>query len=266
MSSQTVQMPRLSAGHRLRVYGTEAKYEFLKTLRQPAYAVPTLVFPLIFYVMFGIVLGGRQAIGSVNLSTYLLATYGVFGAMGASLFGFGVGVAIERGYGWLQVKRSSPMPPMAYLLAKTAMSMVFSSVVVIALFVLGRLFGGVHLPIAKFFELLLLLVAGSAPFCAMGLLIGCYAPPNSAPAVVNMLFLPMSFCSGLWLPLPLLPAFFQHLAPFLPPYHLGQLALAVVGFGDAGKALSHVEALAIFTAIFLLLARRGFTRDDSRVN
>src|SRR5215813_663679 len=123
MNSQTAAInQQTSFGNTFRVYGTEAKYEFFKTLRQPAYVIPTLTFPVVFYVMFGIVFGGKQAIGSVNLATYLLATYATFGVMGASLFGFAVGVAMERGYGWLQLKRASPMPPLAYFVAKAAMS------------------------------------------------------------------------------------------------------------------------------------------------
>ncbi len=137
----------------LRAYRTEAKYEFLKTLRQPAYVIPTLTFPLIFYVMFGIVFGGKQAVGDVNLATYLLATYSAFGVIGASLFGFAVGVAMERGYGWLQVKRASPMPPLAYLMAKAVMAMIFSAILVVSLFVVGVAFGGVHLSIGRFLGL-----------------------------------------------------------------------------------------------------------------
>jgi ABC-2 type transport system permease protein len=255
-----------SIGNVFRVYRTEAKYEFLKTLRQPAYVIPCLTFPLIFYVMFGIVFGGKQAIGAVNVATYLLATYATFGVMGASLFGFAVGVAMERGYGWLQVKRASPMPPLAYLAAKAAMSMVFSAIVVIGLYVLGTAFGGVHLPIVNFLALAGTVIAGSIVFCAMGLAIGCYTAPNAAPAVVNVLFLPMSFCSGLWLPLPLLPKVLQLVAQFLPPYHLAQLALRQVGFAAAGAAWQHIAALVAFTVVFLLLARRGFKRDDVSVN
>jgi ABC-2 type transport system permease protein len=255
-----------SLGHEFRIYRTEAKYEFLKTLRQPAYVIPTLTFPMIFYVMFGIVFGGKQAIGAVNVATYLLATYATFGVMGASLFGFAVGVAMERGYGWLQVKRASPMPPLAYLAAKAAMSTVFSAILVIGLYVLGTAFGGVHLPLIKFLALAGTVIAGSIVFCAMGLVIGCYSAPNTAPAVVNVLFLPMSFCSGLWLPLPLLPKVLQHAAQFMPPYHLAQLALRQVGFAAAGAAWQHIAALVAFTVVFLLLARRGFKRDDVSVN
>jgi ABC-2 type transport system permease protein len=202
----------------------------------------------------------------VNLSTYLLATYSTFGVMGASLFGFGAGVAMERGYGWLQVKRASPMPPLAYLLAKTVMSLMFSAIIVTLLFILGTQFGGVHLSAVAFLRLTGIMVAGSIPFCALGLAIGCFAAPNAAPAVVNVLFLPMSFCSGLWLPLQLLPKFLQRLAPFLPSTHLGQLALKQVGFGDSGSAATHVVALAAFTGAFLLLALKGYSRDDVKVN
>ena len=193
MSTATAVTAQSPTGSMFRAYRTEAKYEFLKTLRQPAYVIPTLTFPLIFYVMFGIVFGGKQAVGEVNMATYLLATYSAFGVIGASLFGFAVGVAMERGYGWLQVKRASPMPPLAYLAAKAVMAMVFSAILVVSLFVVGVAFGGVHLSIGRFLGLAGTVIVGTIPFCALGLVIGCYSAPNTAPAVVNILFLPLSF-------------------------------------------------------------------------
>ena len=56
----------------------------------------------------------------------MIATYGTFGVMGASLFGTAAGLASDRGLGWLQVKRASPMPPFAYFAAKVVTSMIFS--------------------------------------------------------------------------------------------------------------------------------------------
>src|SRR5689334_9673380 len=118
----------------LRIHFLEAKYEFLKLLRQPAYALPTLAFPIIFYLFFGIGFGKRDVAHGVQIATYLLATYGAFGVMGAALFGFGVGVAIERGQGWLEVKRTTPMPISAYFIAKIAMAMLFGGIIVTSLF------------------------------------------------------------------------------------------------------------------------------------
>ena len=77
--------------------------------------------------------------------TYLLATMGCYGIIGVALFGFGVGVATERGQGWLEVKRASPMPVPAYFAGRVAMCMLFSFIVFLTLFTLGVAFGGVRL-------------------------------------------------------------------------------------------------------------------------
>ncbi len=98
----------------------------------------------------------------------------------------------------------------------------------------------------------------------MGLAIGYFAGPTSAPAIVNLLYLPLSFASGLWIPIDMLPRFMQRIAPFLPPYHLGQLALSVVGAGTKGSTIGHWEALAGFALICLGIARIGFQRDEGK--
>lgn len=256
-------MPR-SLSHTATIYAKEAKYEFLKLWRLPVYSLSTILFPVMFYGLFGLALGPKQHVGPITLATYLLATYGAFGVMGASLFGFGVGLAVERGQGWLEVKRASPMPPLAYFAAKLAMSLLFSLIVVLALLALGVAFGGVRLGPLRALELVSILVAGSIPFCAMGLAIGGFARPNSAPAVVNLLYLPLSFCSGLWIPIEALPKFLNRIAPSLPPYHFGQLALSVIGAGRRGSNLIHVEYLVGFAFVCLGLAWIGFRHGEAK--
>ena len=98
-----------------------------------------------FYVIFGLTFADESA-GPVGVTTYMLATYGAFGVIGSSLFGFGVSVAMERGQGWMRLKRVSPMPPLAYFVAKVVMSASFAALIVISLFVLGATFGGVRMP------------------------------------------------------------------------------------------------------------------------
>ena len=44
----------------LRVHILEIKYEFLKMLRMPQYALPTLLFPIIFYVFFALVFNSTR--------------------------------------------------------------------------------------------------------------------------------------------------------------------------------------------------------------
>jgi ABC-2 type transport system permease protein len=244
-----------------RPYLLESRFELLRLARRPAYVLPTILFPCMFYIFFGLLMGRTERVGSTSLATYLLGTYGAFGAIGASLFGIGISLASDRGFGWLVQKRASPMPPLAYLLAKVAGGVLFGAVVIGLLFSLGALFGGVRLPATTWLQLGAVLVAGTIPFCALGMAIGAFVPPSSAPAVVNTLYLPMSFLAGLWLPIDMLPKAIQQFAPALPTYHFGQLALGVIGSGH-GSALGHVAYLAAFTLLALCVAAYGLRRDE----
>ncbi len=246
------------------VYWKEVKYEFLKNLRLRAYSFSTIGFPTMFYILFGLILGSATIQG-VRTPAYMIATYGAFGVMGTSLFGTAAGLAAERGLGWLQVKRASPMPPAAYFVGKVVMSMIFSAAVVSVLLLLGITFGKVTMAPFQVLRLFALLIAGSLPFCAMGLALGYFMGPNSAPATINMIYLPMSFCSGLWVPIMFLPKFLRQAAHVLPPYHLAQLALRLVGGGDDTSGWQHWEFLIGFTLVCLAVAYYGFRRDEGKM-
>lgn len=248
----------------MKVYLLEIKYEFLKALRLPAYSLPTLLFPVFFYLFFGVMFGAKQT-GPVKMASYLIATYGVFGVVGAALFGFGVSVAVERGQGWLEVKRTTPMPMLAYFVSKLAMAMIFSTIVVLLLFALGTTVGGVQLPFLTALSLLAILVTGSITFCALGLALGFLAGPNSAAPIVNLIYLPSAFLSGLWIPIVFLPKPVQAIAVWLPQYHFSQLALGVIGAAQKGSAAVHVGAMLLATIVFGVIAWIGYRRDEGKL-
>lgn len=235
-----------------RIHALEAWYELLRVLRTPAFAIPSLAFPVVFYVLFAVVLPGKW--GEMQKSAYLLATYGVFGVIGPSLFGFGVGLAIERERGWLELKRVSPMPPSSYFLAKIAMSLVFGLAVVCLLTAAAVGLGGVRINPSTWLQLLAVLLLGTAPFCALGLLIGTLVKGQAAVAIVNLVYLPMSVLSGLWIPLFAFPPLLQKLAVVWPSYHLAQMALGVVGQVRGVDYLLHASVLAGSTLALLVLA------------
>jgi ABC-2 type transport system permease protein len=246
-----------------RIYWLEAKAEALKALRLPAFVLPLFAFPVMFYLLFGVAMR-YGALGGVSMAEYMLATYGAFGVMNAALFGFGIGVASERGQGWLLLKRATPMPPLALFVGKLAMSLLVSTAVVAVLFALGLGPGHVRAPAATLAELAAVLVAGALPFAAMGLAIGYWAGPNSAPVLCNLLSLPTAFASGMWIPYPLLPAFLRQIAHGLPAYHYAQLTLGVIGAGNHEPAAWSLLYLVGFTTVMLLLARLGYLRDEGR--
>ena len=237
---------------RLRSYLLEAKCEFLRLLREPAFCAPVIAFPAMFYLLFAVVLNK----GSAGAAEYLLATYGVFGVMGAAMFGFGVTVATDRESGLLRYRRALPQPPGAQLLAKTLMAMGFAAIISLVLAVLAATLAGVSLAPAHWALLMLVNVLRVLPFAAIGMFFGSLLGANAAPAVLNVLYLPMAFLSGLWLPLSMLPDVMARIAPLWPSYHHAQLALKVVGHDNGGAAWLHLLALAIVSVVFFALAQR----------
>jgi ABC-2 type transport system permease protein len=125
--------------------------------------------------------------------------------------------------------------------------------------------GGVRLGAGQWLLLLTTLAVGTVPFCAIGLALGYVVGPNSAPALVNLVHLPAALASGLWLPVDLLPRAMRALSPWLPQYHLGQLALTITGDARDPDPLRHVLALALWTVIGLAAAAWAYHRDEGNL-
>jgi ABC-2 type transport system permease protein len=245
----------------LRIFRKETKYEFLKLLRAKSFSLSTIGFPVMFYVLFGI--ANRNAFsGNVHIAKYMLGGYACFGLIGAALFGIGVGVASELAAGWLELKRASPMPASAYLVAKCASAVAFGLIIVSILTTIAVSFGGVSLTSAELIKMLGMTIVGSISFASMGLLLALLVPANAAPAIVNLIYLPMSFLSGLWIPLRFMPHWLQGVAPALPTYHLSQLMLSIFGYQDSMSLTTHWNALIGFTLLMLGLSWLIFHRRE----
>ena len=232
------------------LFAKETKYEFLKLFRTRSFSLSVIGFPVMFYLIFGIANRGAHQ-GPVDIPKYLLAGYACSGMISAALFGIGVGLAAERAAGWLELKRASPMPPLAYLLAKCITAQAFGLAVVAVLLALATAFGGVHFSLREALLLLLMPLVAALPFAALSLLIGLSVPPNAAPGIVNLIYMPMAVLSGLWLPLRMLPHWMQIFAPALPAYHLSQITLGIFGYQNESSMAGHWAALLGFTLLAL---------------
>ena len=246
----------ISIKHHLSIVMSESYFEILKTFRQPGFVFPSLAFPLMFYIFFGIIFNRNGMSG--QMPSYLMATYGVFGIMGPALFSFGVGVAMEKSQGWFDLKQSSPIPPSAYILARISLSMLFALLIIIELFTAGALMGDVRLAHSQWLLLTLVLMLGTIPFCAIGLYMGLSLKSQAAPAVVNLIYLPTSFLAGLWIPIQFFPAVLQSIAQFLPAYHLAQLSLKVINMDLGQNIIWHLLVLTAYTLLFGGLSLRAY--------
>ncbi len=241
----------------MKPYLTEAKYESLRMLRAPSFAVPFLTIPVLVYLLMGVVFFGEALRHDSKAAINVFAGLTVFGMMGPGMFGFGVAVAGEREQGLLKLKRALPAPPAAYFLAKMCMAMLFNTIIMATM--IGAALFAAHLPLGfpQMAALALVNIVGALPFCAIGLFIGVWVSGAAAPGFVNLVYLPMMWLSGLFIPL---PKSLQGAAPIWPAYHLLQLSLGALGQPSAGAAWVHAGVLAAVTLLLSAVAVRRLAR------
>jgi ABC-2 type transport system permease protein len=105
---------------------------------------------------------------------------------------------------------------------------------------------------------------GSIPFIALGFAIGYLSGPNSAVAVINLIYLPTAFASGLFFPKQLLPEFIQRITPYLPLHFFGQLGWDAIGAPTDGTVTTDWLYLAGYGVVFFLIALWAYRREESR--
>lgn len=247
-------VPAMPLSRVIAAYLSDAKYESLRLLRTPAFSIPILAMPILFYTFFGVILNGKAAAGFAN---QMFVGWTVYGVMGPGLFGFGILVAVERNQGLLTFKRALPMPTGSYLSSKLMMAYIFAIVVMIMLVTAALTIGHVTLAGDQLFRLAAVMSLGVFPACAVGLFIGSYAPASSAAAFANITYLSMAFLSGLFFPI---SGFLKTIQPIWPTFHLVQLARAAAGMPSTGSTVQHVVILAIITLVLTFAAARKLAR------
>ncbi len=240
------------------VFVRESVAELRKSIRLPQFALPTIITPALFYGLFAIALNK----GGPGAAAYSLATFGVFAATGPALFGFGAGVAVERENGLIELKRVSPLPAGAYVVAKLVSAGAMAALALALIYGLSQ-FGGVQLSPGQWSLLVLVHLASVVPFALFGFAIGMRMGAKGAIAAANALYLGFSIVGGLWMPITMLPAWMQQLAWITPSFHLGQLALGAIGVPAQGAIVFHLAALVVITSAAAWLAIRGWRRSPA---
>jgi len=229
---------------------------YLKSLvRLPAYWVPAVLFPVMLYAMFGSDETGRAA-------DYAMASFVIYGVIGVALYQFGVSIAQERETHWERYRRTLPGAAGPRMVAQMVAAVAFA--LTAALLVIAAAYG-LSAPTIGPVRLAGLLVAAFAitiPFTLMGIALGYWATEKSAVAIANLIYLPLAYLGGLWIPPQGLPSAIAAWSPFTPTRQAGEIAWAVVGGRDI--PLDDVSRLALYALLFAGLAAWGYRRDERR--
>jgi ABC-2 type transport system permease protein len=244
----------------MHAFREEFRCELRKLVRDPAFVLPSLGFPIAFFLLFGVMLPFAK---TDSARWIVMANYAGFAVLASSLFAASLPLARERETGVYALKRTTPLTGSQFLSAKLLAAALFATISASAVFLLACACYGfvpdVLVILAFVFNCLL---TGSA--CAsLGLLIGSYFRVNAASVLVNLVFMPMAFLGGLAMPLQVMPKIVQQGAIALPSFHIGELLRASLSPELLLSGTQVVQAaICLFTlvAISLMLATRKLAR------
>jgi ABC-2 type transport system permease protein len=237
--------------------------QVLSYVRIPAFSLTSLALPLVFYTFFGLPNANKHFADGTSVGLYLMCSFGSYAVSSVMVFSFGIGVATARGQKIDLLQRATPLPPFVSILANVINAILFALVALLVLMAFVVLAAGVRFPVQTAFQIIGLLLVGALPLIGLGMTIGYSSGPNAAPAVANLIYLPMAFASGMFVPVDQLPDFIRSIAHYLPTYHYAQLAYAPVHHADEalGWALTWSAG---WSLVLFGLAIRAYQRDQSR--
>jgi len=227
----------------------------LELVRYPAYLVPTILFPSVFFLFF-------TAPGAHQSATMRMATFAGFASIGVAFFQFGVGIAVDRASPWETYLRTLPIGPSVRLGARLMSAAVFAFAASGLLIVVALSSTDAALTAPAWLGLAVALLGGTVPFALLGIALGYWAPARGALPIANLLYLGLSYAGGLWVRPGSLPGAVAAVSPYLPTRALSD-ALAAAATGAASPWRSWV-ALGAFAAVFAWLAAWGYRRDEGR--
>jgi ABC-2 type transport system permease protein len=241
----------------------QLRYEQKAYWRNPAAAFFTLVFPLMFLVLFASLNKGKTVElapgNTISFNQYFVPSILTFGVMGACYTNLAMTLAGRRDNGLLKRKRATPLPAWAFIAGMIASSVVLSLLLVVITFGAGIAVFGVHLSATRVPAIAVALVAGAACFCALGIAIQTFIPnDDAAPAIVNATLLPLTFISGVWFPVGEDSALAKVADVFPIRHFVNALFAATNGPGTGGFAGTDLSWLAGWLVLGTVVAIRRF--------
>jgi ABC-2 type transport system permease protein len=232
----------------------QVRFENRAVGRNPAAAFFTVVFPLMFMVIFNVLIGR----GNGEASRFFTPAIIVFAVITATYTNLAMSVAMARDEGILKRMRGTPLPAWAYLAGRILHAVVIALLLVIIVAAFGAIFYGVPVPWTHLAELLLTLVLGAATFSALGLALTAFVPnADAAPAVVNATILPLLFISNVFIRLVGAPAWIDAVSGFFPVRLFADAMLDV--YAGGGFAWSDLGLMAAWGVAGVLVALRFFS-------
>jgi len=240
----------------------QTRYSVRGFLRDPRALVLTVIMPVFLVVILNTVFRGETRFAGLRVpfGAYYTASIAAYVVM---MTGFGsllVSVTAARERGLLKRFRGTPMPSWVYLASEITQNVVVVVATVIVLVAVGVAFYRVHLSAQLLAGLAVYVVGGTACFSALGLAATSFCTtPDAASALGPFSTVVLSFISGVFVPVALMPSWLVDIGKVFPLEHVAHgLQTAFLVPGSTGITAIDLGVLTAWCAAGLLVAMRTF--------
>lgn len=218
--------------------------------------------PTFMYLVFG--LGSDDPVGSGNVAMYVMVSMAAYGAVTATTSVAG-SAATEQVMGWGRQLGLTPVRPVAFVAAKTAVAMAVAAVPVALIFAIGAVTGA-RGDWTDWTLAAVIVWLGSALFAIYGLAVCLAVRGGNAPGIASGMIVVMAFLGNVFSPMDGLLLDIGRLTPLygyaaLARFPLTEGWLPVGGQDPLWLPVANVLA---WTVIFSLLATWGVRRSRAR--
>lgn len=244
----------------------QLKFENRSFWRNPPAAFFTIVFPLMFLVIFNVAFGNQEVTSPTGekfaASNFFIPAILAFSVITATYTNVAMSMTFKRDDGQLKKVRGTPLPSWAYLGGRILHAVAMTFLLAIITIAFGAIFYGTEVPTTTLPALLVTILIGSASFAALGLAITGFIPnADAAPAVVNFSILPLLFLSDVFIKFEDPPPWVEWVGRIFPVKHISLAFQTVFNPFEPGSGFEwgHLGAVAIWGVIGVVLAVRFFT-------
>ncbi len=256
MTETTWPAPAPGAAPLPRMIGAQAGLELRTVVRNGEQLLLTLIIPVLLLVVFSsealISVGPGSRIGFIAPGILALAV------MSTSFTSLAIGTGFERRYGVLKRLGATPLSRGGLIAAKAATVLVVEAGQVVLIAIVSALLGWrpVVSPVSVL-SALLLIIAGSAAFSGLAMLMAGTLRAEATLAAANLVYLVLLGVGGVVFPLSKFPAAVRPVLRALPSGAISDGLRSVLRYGS-GFPARDLLVLVIWAIIAVGLAARFF--------
>ena len=232
-------------------------FEFKKLIRIPAFWVPAVLFPTMLFSFFGV-----SAAENPERAPYVMASFSIYAIVGVVFYQFSATIAQERDSAFDRWARTLAGASAPSIFARVVTAVIFGIAAVGLVIATAHVLTTPDITVIQILKLFAVCALAAVPASLMAVTLGYLVSSRAAIATANLIFLPLAYLGGLWIPPAGLPETINTLSNYTPTRHMAELAWHVMA--DAPMPKESLTALALFTLLFGATAYLAARRDSAR--